>query len=126
MKDEGEGLQAVRSGQAPRKPQGRVTMRPEPVAFWRARKVWALGTVEIHKGLVDQEVLGSQGESVRCLMTESKVRGGGLRAAEAAANSFSGERHQFLPFHQGLIKNKIKKKTKRKLDSLTELATQCV
>lgn len=38
--------------------------------------MWALGTVESHKGLVDQEVLGSQGESVCCLMTESKVRGG--------------------------------------------------
>lgn len=33
MKDEGEGLQAVRSGQAPRKPKGRVKMRPESVAF---------------------------------------------------------------------------------------------
>lgn len=26
MRDEGEGLQAVRSGQAPRKPKGRVKM----------------------------------------------------------------------------------------------------
>lgn len=37
--------------------------------------MWALGTVESHKGLVDQQVLGSQGESVCCPVTESNVRG---------------------------------------------------
>lgn len=40
MKDEGKSLQGVRSGQAPRKPKGRVKMGPEPVAVAGGSEKW--------------------------------------------------------------------------------------
>lgn len=54
--------------------------------------MWALGTMESHKGLVDQQVLGSQGESVCCPVTERKLRRGAESSrGGAAANSDRGK-----------------------------------
>lgn len=75
MKDEGESLQGVHSGQAPRKPKGRAKMGPEPVAVAGGSGKWGLW--EQWNGVVDQAVLGFQGESVYCPMSENKVEWGG-------------------------------------------------
>lgn len=64
MKDEGESLQGVRSGQAPRRHKGRTKMG----LLHDVQESGGSG----NSGVVDQAVLGFQGESVYCPMSESK------------------------------------------------------
>lgn len=86
MNDEGESLQAGHRGQAPRKPRGTRAC----VCYRRARKAGPLGTVESHKGVVEQAVWGSRGESAYCPVSESKISGADSSCGSLANRFFFG------------------------------------